>query len=155
MIKIDKNKNIPKILTEKGTEITNNLKLLFENDPDKFTSNASKKNSDVKKFPFDSEIYRDVKEQLETDQHEKCCYCEATFNANGYGDVEHFRPKAAYKIDGKLKYPGYYWLVYDWNNLMYSCQICNQKFKGNEFPLIDENNRVENHNSKNLTRINH
>ena len=151
MIKIDKSDNIPAILSNKGVVETSKLKLLYESSPDNFTSNATKKNKDVKRFPFDNKIYGDttVKTQLISEQKEKCCFCEAVFNANGYGDVEHFRPKAAYKSDRKLKYPAYYWFVYDWYNLMFSCQRCNQEFKGNEFPVLDENTRVKSHQDTN------
>ncbi len=151
MIKIDKSDSIPAILSDKGAIETSKLKLLFESSTDDFTSNVSKKNRDVKKFPFDNLIYGDktVKNQLIAEQNEKCCFCEAVFNANGYGDVEHFRPKATYKSDRKLKYPAYYWFVYDWYNLMFSCQRCNQEYKGNEFPVLDENTRVKSHQDTN------
>ena len=88
-----------------------------------------------------------MKQQLIDEQHGKCCFCEADFTANGYGDVEHFRPKAGYTktSDSKLSRPGYYWLAYEWNNLFFSCQICNQRFKKNYFPLVDETKRAKNH----------
>ena len=35
-------------------------------------------------------------------------------------------------------YPGYYWLTYDWSNLLYSCEKCNRSYKKNEFSLGDE-----------------
>ena len=77
------------------------------------------------------------------DQHAKCCFCESKFSENSYGDVEHYRPKRAYRIAGarSLTYPGYYWLAYIWDNLMFSCEICNRKYKRNDFPLGAENTR--------------
>jgi len=151
MIKIDKCNSIPNKLNIEGVIQTSKLKQLYENAPDNFTATATKKNENVCKFEFDNKIYADisVKKQLIQDQNEKCCFCESIFNANSYGDVEHFRPKAAIELNGKLKYPAYYWLVYDWNNLMFSCQICNQKYKKNEFPVLDENTRVKTHNDTN------
>ena len=95
-----------------------------------------------------------VKTQLKEDQNYKCAYCETKFNGFfGYGVVEHFRPKAGYKQNkkDKLNRPGYYWLAYDWNNLLFSCDRCNnQANKGNLFPLKDENKRIKNHNSNKL-----
>ncbi|WP_460914933.1 HNH endonuclease family protein [Spirosoma areae] len=81
------------------------------------------------------------------DQYDKCCFCEADFTANGYGDVEHFRPKVGFTktLTGRLIRPGYYWLAYDWNNLFFSCQICNQRLKKNHFPLANEEKRAKNH----------
>ena len=79
-----------------------------------------------------------VKEQLIRDQHDKCAYCErADVTANFHGDVEHLRPKAGWiqKAGDALSSSGYYWLAYDWNNLLFSCQHCNQTHKKNHFPL--------------------
>jgi len=84
----------------------------------------------------------DVRSQLKKDQYGKCAYCERYFNGD-YGAVEHFRPKAAYQVEnGKpLRKPGYYWLAYDWYNLLYSCSECNTSCKKNLFPLDDESQR--------------
>ena len=79
----------------------------------------------------------------------KCAYCEAYIPDFQHGDVEHFRPKGGvtdeddqpiFLIDdlGKpvidengnsVPHPGYYWLAYDWRNLLPSCTVCNQPKK--------------------------
>ncbi|AQG82183.1 hypothetical protein [Spirosoma montaniterrae] len=41
--------------------------------------------------------------------------------------------------------PGYYWLAYDFENLFFCCQICNQVYKKNYFPLADESKRANSH----------
>ena len=41
--------------------------------------------------------------------------------------------------------PGYYWLAYEWSNLFFSCQLCNQRYKGNLFPLEDPADRALSH----------
>jgi hypothetical protein len=46
--------------------------------------------------------------------------------------VEHFRPKSVY-----------WWLAYCYDNYAFSCQLCNQKFKSDAFPLEDEGRRLE------------
>ncbi|MCB0521712.1 MAG: hypothetical protein H6577_14440 [Lewinellaceae bacterium] len=51
---------------------------------------------------------------------------------------------------GKLTRPGYYWLAYDFSNLYFSCQICNQSFKKNYFPVTDETKRARSHNDDHL-----
>lgn len=92
-----------------------------------------------------SSVYatKDVKQQLLTDQHHKCCYCGCNLNGD-FGDVEHYRPKMGYALknnpDGLHK-PGYYWLAYDWNNLLLSCSCCNRSFKKNFFDLKVESAR--------------
>lgn len=63
------------------------------------------------------------------------------------GDVEHFRPKQAYKqAPGEaLQRPGYYWLAYEWSNLYLACTGCNQRHKQNLFPLENPGDRATNH----------
>lgn len=77
-------------------------------------------------------IYKadDVRDQLLEDQHYKCAYCESRITRE-YNDVEHYRPKSVY-----------YWLGHDWNNLLYSCDLCNSSYKKDKFPLKNETNRV-------------
>lgn len=80
---------------------------------------------------------RDVKQQLQADQHHKCAYCETCFVHSSPGDVEHYRPKAGYRQTaiGRVQGPGYYWLAYDWQNLLFACEDCNRTRKRQLFPL--------------------
>ncbi len=74
----------------------------------------------------------------------KCAYCEGALELID-GDVDHFRPKGAVSdqhgkpitIDGDefREHQGYYWLAYDWRNLLPSCKTCNQIYKGSQFPV--------------------
>lgn len=86
----------------------------------------------------------------------KCAYCDRDIH-NQYGDVEHYRPKGRVTdSDGKavtrringstVPHPGYYWLVYDWTNLLPACIRCNRpsaRFtdqligKWDKFPVAD------------------
>lgn len=106
-------------------------------------------NKGVREFKFDSKIYgnKTVKEALIKAQHDKCFLCESKITHVAFGDVEHFRPKAAYKQSLKepLQKPGYYWLAYEWSNLFLSCQLCNQVFKKNLFPLSNPGARATSH----------
>lgn len=85
---------------------------------------------------------KDVKDRLEQDQCGKCIYCECRLNGD-FGHIEHYRPKKGYSIppDNTLHTPGYYWLAYDWNNLLLSCSVCNTSCKRNHFALADEATR--------------
>jgi len=59
--------------------------------------------------------------------HGKCAYCESKVTVVTYGAIEHFRPKGD---------PLYTHLTFDWNNLLLSCDICNDaEHKGARFPL--------------------
>jgi uncharacterized protein (TIGR02646 family) len=79
----------------------------------------------------------EVKETLRTAQNGKCAYCEC-LPVGSHLRVEHFRPKNGWQQVRRdvLNKLGYFWLSYSWNNLLYSCEICNDPgHKGNIFPL--------------------
>lgn len=99
-------------------------------------------------FRFDNAIYghKSVKDALWAAQRDKCAYCEGSFRAFCYGDIEHYRPKAYSQQSkaGKKTYPGYYWLAYRWENLLVSCEFCNRARKKNLFPLQDPAKRAKN-----------
>lgn len=139
MVKIDKSQvSVPGILDEGG-----HGKIALK----QFKTDY---NNGIRDFKFSSKIYghKTVKTALKTAQHDKCCFCEAKVAHISHGDVEHFRPKAGFKIQLKTKItkPGYFWLAYDFSNLYFSCQICNQSYKKNYFPLVDETKRARSHN---------
>lgn len=92
---------------------------------------------------FDFKVYKhkSVKEALGNLFHGKCAYCESKYESTSPPDIEHFRPKGAIKINGKLDRPGYYWLAADWDNLLPSCIDCN---RGREQELLE----LEDHNIK-------
>jgi uncharacterized protein (TIGR02646 family) len=132
----------PAILLERGAATRREHCDAYDSAPKDYKSGA-------RTFAFDDTIYaaRAVKDALRAAQHRKCAFCESIFDNTGYGDVEHFRPKAGYKQRDadELKRPGYYWLAYTWDNLFYSCQLCNQRFKRNLFPLKDGRGRARTH----------
>lgn len=69
----------------------------------------------------------------------KCAYCE---KQTGKGDIEHYRPKNAVAED--KNHDGYYWLSYEWSNLLPSCIYCNREGgKQTQFPIMGK--RVSNH----------
>jgi uncharacterized protein (TIGR02646 family) len=102
-----------------------------------------------REFQFDSGIYghEDVKRALMVMHHGKCCYCESHVRHISPGTIDHYRPKAAsqQRAGDPLNRPGYYWLAYDWENLLFSCPACNQKYKRNQFPLRDAAQRALSH----------
>lgn len=82
---------------------------------------------------FKSAVYRNTTLQvLETLYNHKCAYCETDTSAGAPMQVEHFRPKA--KVTEDTTHFGYYWLAYEWSNLILSCSKCNRK-KANFFPI--------------------
>ena len=126
---------------ESGTSLT-------EQDCIAYDANSADYLVGTKKFGFKRSIYghKSVKDALKNAQRQKCCFCEGRFRAHYRGDVEHYRPKRAVKQDKNAEalYPGYYWLVYSWRNLYYSCSICNSK-KSSFFPLVNPAKRARSH----------
>jgi uncharacterized protein (TIGR02646 family) len=112
-------------------------------------SDVAAYSSGAKTLEFDRAIYvhESVKRALLEVQHEKCAFCEAKPLHVSDGDVEHFRPKAAVRQDDAdaLHRPGYYWLAYEWTNLLFSCERCNRRHKKNFFPLFDPARRARSH----------
>jgi 5-methylcytosine-specific restriction endonuclease McrA len=93
-------------------------------------------------FTVDENLYKRRKADYFALYHGKCVYCESPLRVDGWDQLDHFRPKKAVlginrkPVEiGKLRHPGYYWLAYDWQNLVPSCAICNQQ-KGAIFPLL-------------------
>ena len=113
------------------------------------------------KKPKITDLYKDQRMQktYKSDQapfYGKCAYCESAVRTNQPGDIEHWRPKnritdASDKLvkieteDGKTcTHPGYYWLAYEWRNLLLACAACNRTTvktfgqrigKGTRFPV--------------------
>jgi uncharacterized protein (TIGR02646 family) len=142
MIRIRKQQKPPNVLTTKGKAKRRAMSSAY--------SRASANyDSGKKKFDFDKTIYghETVKEALIKSQQGKCFLCESKVTHISYGDVEHFRPKGGFRQSDSdaLGKPGYYWLAYEWSNLFFVCQLCNQRFKKNFFPLVDSTKRAKSH----------
>lgn len=132
--------------------IPNNRKALFPK-PQCLTDNQPEWHRiaiEVDKEAIDDEIYRgeyrdedgntrfEVRELLRDLYYHKCAYCETI---EFLPDVEHYRPKKG--VTGVRGHPGYYWLCYEWSNLLPACTFCNSRSgKWNKFTLVDEANRV-------------
>jgi len=84
----------------------------------------------------------------------KCAYCESKVQTTSPDYVEHFRPKMGVRdLNNRvvnvsrggrdIPHPGYYWLSYEWQNLLPTCWKCNtwhedygvKLGKGNRFPV--------------------
>lgn len=131
MIRVHKPGEAPPILGERGPLLT---------------AQCCRAVAEARAPAFDESVYNhaSVKQALAAAQHDKCCYCEARISPASFGDVEHFRPKAAVRqswASPDLR-PGYYWLAYTWNNLFLACEVCNRKYKSTLFPLADPARRA-------------
>lgn len=137
----------PAILRSRGLEKTQAL-------CDQFDASLPHRDGRVP-FAFDGTLYghRMVRKALERAQHAKCGYCEAR---SAPLDVEHYRPKGSVRqARGEAEQrPGYYWLAYEWSNLLLACVLCNQvredmtgtsTGKGSLFPLSEPSQRARSH----------
>jgi predicted nucleic-acid-binding Zn-ribbon protein len=130
--------------------------------PEKFQEKADaellKVEVQIEKRPdtlqFNSKFWGTYKSYFMKAQFSKCGYCEM-YNSC-YADVEHYRPKSVIediqspgaelpnlhnvknrKFKKSSQY-GYWWLAYDWNNYLVSCELCNRPWKKSLFPLAEE-----------------
>lgn len=115
----------PRSLQRDAAEKTQSLSDLIESDWSAYSRRTKPKTFNV------SDLYKrdDVKAALLEAQHDKCAYCELPrITAGQTGDVEHFRPKkACAQARGEPRIrPGYYWLAYAWENLLWACSMCNR-----------------------------
>ncbi|MBF2049614.1 MAG: hypothetical protein IGS54_19990 [Elainella sp. C42_A2020_010] len=140
VIRIRKSDAVPDKLAQDGKHKRRSHSVAYSRDPEAYQSGK-------KTFSFASSIYahESVKQALIAAQRQKCCFCERLIGTDG--DVEHFRPKQAYKqaLGEPLQRPGYYWLAYEWDNLYLSCPSCNQRHKQNLFPLQNPAERATDH----------
>jgi len=82
---------------------------------------------------------KDIRKALWQHHKKKCCYCERKRDRSREPDVEHFRPKGG--VAEASDHQGYWWLAYYWQNYLLACKLCNQAYKKNRFPLVDETQR--------------
>lgn len=98
---------------------------------------------------INDKLYKEMRDRYLVRFFNKCAYCETDLSAGiGVGDVEHFRPKGGV-ADGsgrRLEFvpsgghvarplASYYWLAYDWRNLLPSCLLCNRPQRKNQYGL--------------------
>lgn len=75
----------------------------------------------------------EVRYELRKLYHNKCAYCESR---EYKPDVEHFRPKKTVSVQQRNGH-GYYWLCFNWSNLLPACSGCNSKSgKWSKFPIL-------------------
>lgn len=83
-----------------------------------------------------------VRKRLRKLYHEKCAYCESKIDLASFVErIDHYRPKN--KIQDEPLHEGYYWLGYEWSNLMPICEKCNRQ-KSNQFPISPTGIRIFN-----------
>jgi len=132
VIRVRRPARVPARLTKEGKTARNKLCKAFARG--------------TKTFEFDKTIYghETVKRALVKAQQDKCCFCESKVSHIASGHIEHFRPKGGVcqTENETLAKPGYFWLAYEWTNLLFACELCNSRHKRNLFPLADPAKRA-------------
>lgn len=125
MIKIDKG-DMPEYLKSTSVDLAN------EKLHDFYTGkNRSQKRYD---FPFNSEIDGALKPILHQVFNGKCGYCEIKIELPQDGTIDRFRPHDGVRDMAEYFPDLYWWLVFEWENLVFACRDCNQ-YKANYFPV--------------------
>jgi uncharacterized protein (TIGR02646 family) len=94
------------------------------------------------RMKFRTDLLKPIRKDLSAVFQNKCAYCETKIGITSDFDLENFRPKnVTVGSSGYLPHH-YFWLAYDWNNLLPSCQVCN-RHKRSLFPLTDESKRAK------------
>ncbi|MDX6694415.1 MAG: hypothetical protein QOF02_2018 [Blastocatellia bacterium] len=76
-----------------------------------------------------------VRDALASAFNNKCAYCESPVETTSGYEIDSFRPRnRAVNLDGSLSPDHYWWLIYEWSNLLFCCATCN-KLKGSRFPI--------------------
>jgi uncharacterized protein (TIGR02646 family) len=110
----------------------------FDNPPTELVAcldiQKSRIEQDGRNHRFDDSCWRATLAKLRLLYFNKCAYCEKPImpydnhedskDIRWHFTVEHYRPKDFY-----------YWLAYEWSNLLLLCKECNSE-KGNIFPFI-------------------
>lgn len=131
MIFIDRNNvPVPEIFHTREMEIAQKRLAEFYN-----RSEGSRSQKRYSK-PFDPQLKGELVGPLRFLFKNKCAYCESPLPpASTSGSIENFRPKSnARGLNKDFSREHYWWLTYVWENLYYSCEICN-RFKSSWFPV--------------------
>lgn len=92
-----------------------------------------------KKTNPDGSIEYTVRENLKRLYKNKCAYCEKLSSAP---KIDHHRPKGKVVSTDSTNI-GYYWLCYEWTNLLPSCTDCNSiESKGSKYPINGNRNNL-------------
>ena len=81
-------------------------------------------------------VWREHKKWLLRNKFDnKCAYCEKSLS-DIPREAEHWRPKRKMSGPRVGDHPGYFWLAYNWRNLLPACSMCNSyRGKKNQFPV--------------------
>lgn len=95
---------------------------------------AKERNQSRYNWPFNREIDDGLKPFLHEEFNSKCGYCETELPNLVSSTVDRYRPNNGVRDEGKYYQDLYWWLAFEWDNLILCCKECNQ-YKANYFPI--------------------
>lgn len=99
-----------------------------------FKTPAAKRTRERFKFAAVTQL-PGVVDALRRDFGDRCGYCESWIGEENPGQMDSFRPKQrAMGLDGKIAEEHYWWLAYEWANMVAACLACNRA-KATRFPI--------------------
>ena len=113
MIKLTKGPEPEVLIANKDNWTSDLLAAIEERNADKIRSVTKRYN------------HPKVKSALKEETRQKCAYCEANVTDVAHGDIEHVTPKSLNREK-----------TFDWENLTFACQVCNQN-KSNKEDVLD------------------
>lgn len=97
---------------------------------------------------YTSERYghQEIRDALESVYKNKCAYCETKIEPVATAHIDHHRPIntyiGQYPNGQRQDHLGYYWLGYEWTNLVLSCPACNGT-KSSKYHLVNPESRLQ------------
>ena len=103
MIHIQRGPRPPSLRRPIVSNARRSLSVRVATNPTAYTSRASTRATRTLDFNARYYGHADIKRTLETMQHGKCAFCESKIKHIAHGDVEHFRPKAGWKRQVRVR----------------------------------------------------
>ena len=125
MIRVEKQKE-PEFLQSEMIDLANEKMEQFYS-----SQNRTQKRYD---FPFNKEIDKELKKLLHKEFYGKCGYCEIKIDNPDAGIADRYRPYNGVRDKKEYFQDLYWWLTYEWTNLIFCCKECSQ-YKANYFPV--------------------
>jgi hypothetical protein len=125
----------------------------WKKDANEAAAEIVKKALKGQEYEISASLYKKMRQVLYDAFHGKCAYCERKFVLDQSGDIDHYRPKGAVtdandkpvqiSLPGgrSAPHPGYYWLAYDWRNLLPTCARCNRPTRLKDGRLVGKSTR--------------
>jgi len=108
--------------------------------------NRDNRNQDRYSFPFKKRVFKLLQNSVYQNFNGKCAYCETKISKR-VDNIDHYRPNNGIR-SREHYYPDlYWWLTYEWHNLLYVCRECKQ-YKANYFPVEGNRANASNRNTE-------